>query len=341
VLRARGLSRTYDLSGGWFHAPARLRALDDVSFTILSAKTLAVVGESGSGKSTLGRIVALVEPASSGHLLIGGTDPREARGTERRHLRQAVQMVFQDPYGSLNPRKSVAAIVGEPLAINSRLSAHDRRRRVNEMLAHVGLQPDHGDRYPHMLSGGQRQRVAVARALILRPRLVVADEPTSALDLSIQAQVLNLLRDLQDQFGVAYLFISHNLALVRHIADRVLVLYLGRIVEYGPTEAIFQTPRHPDTQALLAAVPRIDPTRRSTRLLLPSEPPSPIAPPPGCAFHFRCPHATDLCVVERPNLRLRDGRLVACHHVERTAFQVVPGGTVIAGAGSQQAPNGP
>ena len=240
--------------------------------------------------------------------LVAGAD----RETLRK-LRQRVQIVFQDPYGSLNPRKKVGAILEEPLVINTRLDAAERRARAEEMMAKVGLRPEHYGRYPHMFSGGQRQRIAIARALMLRPRILVADEPVSALDLSVQAQVLNLMMDLQAEFDLAYLFISHDLGVVRHLADEVLVLYLGRPVEQGPSNAIFARPRHPYTIALLGSTPTVDPAHRRKRIVLKGEMPSPLNPPSGCAFHGRCPHATDVCSQERPPLRMVEDRLGAPH----------------------------
>jgi len=230
-----------------------------------------------------------------------------------------VQMVFQDPYGSLNPRKKVGTILEEPLVINTNFAAAERHERGREMLAKVGLRPEHYARYPHMFSGGQRQRIAIARALMLNPRILVADEPVSALDLSVQAQVLNLMMDLQAEFQLAYVFISHDLSVVRHIADEVLVLYLGRPAEQGPNGVIFERPRHPYTRALLGSTPSVDPARRRERIVLSGEIPSPLRPPPGCAFNSRCPHATDRCVAEPPPLRPVDGRLVACHYAENMA----------------------
>jgi len=226
-------------------------------------------------------------------------------------------MVFQNPYASLNPRKKIGAILEEPLKINTALNAAEREQAAREMMARVGLRPEHYRRYPHMFSGGQRQRIAIARALMLRPGIVVADEPVSALDVSIRAQVLNLMMDLQDEFGLAYLFISHDLSVVRHIADQVMVMYLGRPVEHGPRDAIFAHPRHPYTRALLASTPVVDPRLRTARIAVTGELPSPLDPPSGCAFHKRCPFATAECAATRPVLRALDGRLVACHHAER------------------------
>ncbi len=316
VVEARQLSRFYEVKSSPFKAPQTLRALSAMSFTLEAGKTLAVVGESGCGKSTLARVVTMIEPPSEGDLTIDGIPVATADREQRRRLRGAVQIVFQDPYGSLNPRKKVGAILEEPLKINTAMKAAERRQAAEAMLSKVGLRPEHVDRYPHMFSGGQRQRIAIARALMLRPKVVVADEPVSALDVSIQAQVLNLLMDLQEEFGLAYLFISHGLSVVEHIADDLVVMYLGRPVEHGTREAIFRHPRHPYTKALLASTPFVDPAKRAERVVLKGELPSPLNPPPGCAFHRRCPYATDICSVDRPELRPVDGRMVACHHAE-------------------------
>ncbi|MDR6290639.1 dipeptide transport system ATP-binding protein [Inquilinus ginsengisoli] len=316
VVEARHLSRFYEVKTSPLKPPKILRAVSDMSFTLEPGKTLAVVGESGCGKSTLARVVTMIEQPSEGDLTIDGIPVATADAAQRRRLRSAVQIVFQDPYGSLNPRKKIGTILEEPLKINTSLSRAERRQAAEAMLSKVGLRPEHYDRYPHMFSGGQRQRVAIARALMLRPKVVVADEPVSALDVSIQAQVLNLLMDLQDEFGLAYLFISHGLSVVQHIADDLVVMYLGRPVEHGTKEAIFRHPRHPYTRALLASTPFVDPTKRAERVVLSGELPSPMNPPPGCAFHRRCPFATDVCSVERPELRPVDGRDVACHHAE-------------------------
>lgn len=316
VLKADHLARHYSVSRGTFAGNATLRALDGVSFELTTGKTLAVVGESGCGKSTLARLLTLIEPPTSGHLLVDGIDAAGASRAERRQLRKSVQMVFQDPFGSLNPRKKIGTILQEPLVINTPQSAREREDSVRQMMAMVGLRPEHYRRYPHMFSGGQRQRIAIARALMLHPRVVVADEPVSALDVSVQAQVLNLMMDLQEEFELAYLFISHDLSVVHHIADDVLVLYLGRPVEQGEKGAIFAKPRHPYTKALLGSTPAVDPANRRERIVLTGEMPSPLNPPSGCAFHSRCPHADRRCVEERPALRPVDGRLVACHHAE-------------------------
>jgi dipeptide transport system ATP-binding protein len=316
VVEAQELKRHYAVRRGFFGKPATLKAVDGVSFTLAPAKTLAVVGESGCGKSTLARMVTLIEKPTSGALRLDGADVA-APGEDQRRLRRTVQIVFQNPYGSLNPRKKIGAILEEPLVINTDLPREERQQAARDMMAKVGLRPEHYQRYPHMFSGGQRQRIAIARALMLRPKVVVADEPVSALDVSIQAQVLNLLQDLQAEFGLSYLFISHDLGVVRHIADDILVMYLGRAMEQGPKAPIFERPLHPYTQALLASTPGIVGTKRLPRIILKGELPSPLNPPIGCAFSTRCPHVTDQCRTERPELRPLAGRKVACHYAER------------------------
>jgi dipeptide transport system ATP-binding protein len=316
LLTAQNLSRHYQVGGGLFRGSKPLKALIDASFSLDAGRTLAVVGESGCGKSTLARLITMIEPPTGGHLTIDGIDVSQATRDQRKSLRQTVQIIFQDPYGSLNPRKKVGAILEEPLKINTNMSASERRHAAQEMLTKVGLRPEHYSRYPHMFSGGQRQRIAIARALMLRPRILVADEPVSALDVSIQAQVLNLLMDLQEEFDLAYLFISHGLSVVEHISDDVMVMYLGRPVEHGPNKEIFSQPKHPYTKALMASTPFVDPTKRAERVVLGGELPSPLNPPPGCAFHRRCPYVTDRCSTETPELRPVEGRMVACHHAE-------------------------
>ncbi len=315
VAEAQGLTRVYPVRRGLLREPARLQAVGGISFTIEAARTLAVVGESGCGKSTLARIVALIEPPSAGELVLGGIDVQRAPASARQALRKTVQMVFQNPYGSLNPRKKVGAILTAPLEINTPLAAAARVERAQAMLARVGLRPEHAERFPHMFSGGQRQRIAIARALMLDPALVVADEPVSALDVSVQAQVLNLLSDLQRDLGLAYLFISHDLAVVRYLAHDVLVMYLGLAMEQGAKERVFARPLHPYTQALLASAPGIA-KGRASRTVLQGELPSPLDPPRGCVFVTRCPHAVERCRVERPLPRALDGRQVACHLAE-------------------------
>jgi dipeptide transport system ATP-binding protein len=317
VAEARDVTRVYEVRRGALRAPARLHAVGGITFTIAPARTLAVVGESGCGKSTLARVVALIEKPSSGDLRLRGIDAVSAKEREQRRLRRSVQMVFQNPYGSLNPRKKIGAILEAPLAINTRLAPTARAEMARAMLAKVGLRPEHYGRYPHMFSGGQRQRIAIARALMVNPALVVADEPVSALDVSVQAQVLNLLADLQAELRLAYLFISHDLAVVRHIAHDVLVMYLGLAMEQGTGAAIFGRPLHPYTQALLASTPRIEAGERQGRVVLAGERPSPLDPPAGCVFSTRCPHVTERCRAERPPLRPVGGRLVACHYAEK------------------------
>jgi dipeptide transport system ATP-binding protein len=326
VAEARDLQQVYRIGRGLFREPARLHAVGGVSFTLQPGRTLAVVGESGCGKSTLARMVSLVELPTGGSLRLGGTDAAQATPEQRKALRRSVQMVFQNPYASLNPRKKIGAILEAPLEINTALDAAARAAKARAILAKVGLRPEHYDRYPHMFSGGQRQRIAIARALMLEPALVVADEPVSALDVSIQAQVLNLLADLQQELGLAYLFISHDLGVVRHIAHDVMVMYLGLAVEQGDKKTIFARPLHPYTRALLASTPGLVGLATGhpavPRTVLKGELPSPLAPPAGCVFSTRCPHATDRCRAERPVLRLIDTRQVACHEAERLTLPV-------------------
>ena len=317
ILEAHALSRHYRIPAATMFGPPRtLKALNEASFTLAPGKTLAVVGESGCGKSTLARLVTMIEEPTAGTLSIDGVDLSASTAADRKRLRPAVQMVFQDPYASLNPRKQVGVILEEPLVINTSLSRAERREKVQAMMAHVGLRSDYITRYPHMFSGGQRQRIAIARALMMRPKIVVADEPVSALDVSVRAQVLNLLMDLQEELNLAYLFISHDLGVVRHIADEVMVMYLGRPVEKGSKQAIFENPRHPYTRVLLSSTPSVDPHKKSSRLIVSGELPSPLDPPPGCAFHRRCPFASESCRHIVPETRTVMGRAVACHHAE-------------------------
>ncbi|OEC49616.1 MULTISPECIES: peptide ABC transporter ATP-binding protein [Pseudomonadaceae] len=320
VLTARDLTRHYSVSRGLFKGHATVRALNGVSFQLDAGKTLAVVGESGCGKSTLARALTLIEEPSSGSLQIAGREVAGASSEDRKQLRRDVQMVFQNPYASLNPRQKIGDQLAEPLVINTGLSSAERREQVQAMMQQVGLRPEHYQRYPHMFSGGQRQRIALARAMMLNPKVLVADEPTSALDVSIQAQVLNLFMDLQQNFNTGYVFISHNLAVVRHVADDVLVMYLGRPAEMGPKELIYERPLHPYTRALLSATPAIHPDPAKPKIKIVGELPNPLDPPPGCAFHKRCPHATERCRSEVPELRLLDARQVACHHAESIAL---------------------
>jgi oligopeptide/dipeptide ABC transporter ATP-binding protein len=310
LVTARGLVKHFGQRGG----SGLVRAVDGVDFDIKSGETLALVGESGCGKSTTGRLLLrLIEP-TAGSVTIDGREVYKLSSTSLRTLRRDMQIVFQDPYASLNPRMTVGAMLEEPLRLHKLATGPAVKRRVEELLTAVGLAPEHARRYPHEFSGGQRQRVGIARALAVEPRLIVCDEAVSALDVSIQAQIVNLLQDLQKQRDLAYLFIAHDLAVVRHIADRVAVMYLGRIVELAPTDALFEAPRHPYTRALLSAVPVPDPSVRHERIALTGEPPSPVAIPSGCRFHTRCPHAQDICRREDPVL-IDDGagHAAACH----------------------------
>jgi dipeptide transport system ATP-binding protein len=316
VLTAENLTRHYKISRGAFRDSSTLKAVDGVSFTLARGKTLAVVGESGCGKSTLARLIAMIETPTSGALQITDQNIVGASPETLRALRPKVQMVFQNPYGSLNPRQKVGAILEEPLLVNTNLSKAERTEKARAMMTSVGLRPEHYDRYPHMFSGGQRQRIAIARALMLDPEILVLDEPVSALDISIQAQVLNLLAELQEKHNLAYMFISHDLSVVQHIANDVMVMYLGRVVEHAPRDVLFQSPQHPYTKALLSATPTPDPTRRKERIVLKGELPSPLNPPTGCTFHPRCPIAFDKCPREKPMLKQRGKSQSACHALE-------------------------
>lgn len=316
LLQARELARYYEVGQGFWRKRLLVKALNGVSFDLDAGKTLAVVGESGCGKSTLARQLTLIEPPSAGSLLFDGQDVLQANKEERKQLRTKVQMVFQNPYASLNPRQKIGVQLSEPLVINRTLSAKERFEKVQMMMAQVGLRSEHYYRYPHMFSGGQRQRIAVARAMMLNPKIIVADEPTSALDVSIQAQVLNLFMDLQETFNISYVFISHNLAVVEHIADELMVMYLGRVVEIGSKELIYTRPLHPYTQVLLSATLSIYPENRRIKIKVEGELPSPLNLPSGCAFHKRCPYAKERCQQEEPVLRLLDNRYVACHRAE-------------------------
>jgi len=295
-----------------------VRAVDDVSLSIDAGETVGLVGESGCGKTTLGRaVLRLVEP-TAGRILFGGEDITGPSGRELRARRRRFQMIFQDPFNSLNPRLTAGDIIGEVLDIHGLApNATARRERIEALLRDVGLDPSHAERLPHEFSGGQRQRIGIARALAVEPRLIVCDEPVSALDVSVQAQIINLLQDLQREHGIAYLFVAHDLAVVEHISQRILVMYLGRIVESGQAWSICRAPRHPYTQALLSAVPVVDPDAKRQRILLAGDVPSPIHPPGGCPFHPRCPVAEARCKTEVPPLReIEPGRTVACHLVQ-------------------------
>jgi dipeptide transport system ATP-binding protein len=326
LVQAQGLEQVYRVGGGLFRKSMALQAVSGVGFSIAAGRTLAVVGESGCGKSTLARMVSLIEAPAAGQLLIGGEDAVRCGPAQRQRLRQQVQLVFQNPYGSLNPRKRIGQILEAPLEINRRQGATQRRALALEMLLKVGLRPEHYDRYPHMFSGGQRQRIAIARALMLQPALLVADEPVSALDVSVQAQILNVLADLQRDMGLAYLFISHDLGVVRHIAHDVMVMYLGHAVEQGEKNTIFERPLHPYTQALIASTPSVQfgAVRSAKRIVLKGELPSPLNPPKGCVFSTRCPLANVRCHQERPALQWVENRSVACHEAQNTASLIQP-----------------
>ena len=314
LLEAKSLVKEFPVSTG--RKKGVVHAVTDVDLTIYRGETLALVGESGCGKSTLGRLLLRLIDATSGQVLFEGTDISKLKGKELREMRKQMQIIFQDPYASLNPRMNVEKIIAEPLITHKVCgSKEETRNRVLELMQEVGIPVEFLHRYPHQFSGGQRQRIGIARALALNPKLIVCDEPVSALDVSIQSQVLNLLDDLQDQYGLTYLFISHDLSVVRHISDRVCVMFLGMICELGDTNDIYEHPIHPYTKFLLDAVPKPDPTQRDDdKELLAGEIPSPVNPPSGCLFRTRCPYATEKCAQEVPEMREIQGRMVACHH---------------------------
>ena len=318
AIEGHDLKRYYEVKGeGFFAKPTILKAVDGASFSLESGKTLAIVGESGCGKSTLARLATMIEKPTEGNIFISGADPHAHGGAEIPRLRQDIQIIFQNPYGSLNPRKKVGVILEEPVIINQKMSAAERRKLAETMLDKVGLRPEHYDRYPHMFSGGQRQRIAIARALMLKPKVLIADEPVSALDISIQAQVLNILMDLQEEMNLALVFISHDLSVVRRIADQIMVMYLGKVVEQGDAKTIFANPAHPYTQALLSAVPVTDPEQRKTVIQLQGDMPSPANPPSGCHFHPRCPVVMEQCKLAYPGVtHLGESRKVNCFKVE-------------------------
>jgi oligopeptide/dipeptide ABC transporter ATP-binding protein len=315
ILQAEHIKKYFPIKGGIFkRAVGHVKAVDDVSFTVKEGETLGIVGESGSGKSTLGRVLLRLLEPTEGTIKFQGLDISHWNDRKLRPIRKDMQMVFQDPYGSLNSRMSVKELIEEPLIVQTGLSKREREDRVVEMLEKVGLNPEDRLKYPHEFSGGQRQRIGIARALVLNPRLVICDEPVSALDVSIQAQVLNLMADLQEEFHLTYLFIAHDLSVVKHISDRIAVMYLGRLVEIAPKKELYENPLHPYTRALLSSVPSIHSRKRREKIILQGDLPSPANPPSGCAFRTRCPFAHDRCASERPELLPKaDDHYVACH----------------------------
>ena len=317
LLEIRDLAMHFPVREGVFlRANNSCRAVDGVNLTVAPGETLGLVGESGCGKSTLGKCVVRLHRPTAGQIIFQGQDLAHAKGAALKAQRRQLQMIFQDPVESLNSRHTVGDIVAEPLVIHEIGNAAARKARVRDLLAKVGLPADAGDRFPFEFSGGQRQRIGIARAIALEPKLIVCDEPVSALDVSIQSQVLNLMLDLQREMHLSYVFIAHNLAVVKHVSDRIAIMYLGRIVELADAETIYRAPRHPYTRALISAIPVPDPARRQQRIVLQGDVPSPIHPPPGCPFHPRCPHATERCKVETPALRPvgAEGQVVSCHY---------------------------
>ena len=311
LLKVNHLSKIYQSSGGLFDKKAKVSALQDVSFTLAKGETLGIVGESGCGKSTLGRIISRLDTPTTGEIIYKGEDLAKKSLSKLRPLRKEIQFIFQDPYASLNPRRQIGAIIEEPMRING-IAKAERQARALSLLEKVGLDKDSYERYPHEFSGGQRQRVVIARALTLQPELIIADEPVSALDVSIQAQVLNLFKELQEELKLTYIFVAHDLGVVRHISDRIAVMYLGKIVEIGKVEDIYNNPQHPYTKALLSAIPRIDQNAKNTRQILTGDIPSPLNRPTGCSFHTRCPIAVPACSTTEPKLRQVRNVEVAC-----------------------------
>lgn len=315
LMKVEGLTKRFPVAGRtWKRQKETVKAVSDVSFTVEKGETLGLVGESGCGKSTTGRMLLGLTDPSEGSVFFNGESVHNLSGQHMRWLRRHIQMIFQDPYASLNPSHTVGYIIEQPLKVHTSLTKKERREQVIEILETVGLKAEHVRRYPHQFSGGQRQRIGIARALVVHPQLIIADEPVSALDVSVQAQVLNLLRDLQQAFSLTYIFIAHDLSVIRHISDRVGVMYLGRLVEIGDSEAFYREPLHPYTQALLSAVPVPDPDENKEQIVLSGDVPSAIHPPSGCEFHTRCPFAMPICSQVRPVLQpYGEQRSVACH----------------------------
>ena len=330
LLEARHVVKYFPIKAGLLvdRTVDHVHAVDDVSFSLRRGETLGLVGESGCGKSTLCRTMLRLEEPTAGEIVFEGRDITTLSRRELRPLRRSMQMIFQDPYASLNPRKRVGQIVGDPMRLHGVESGTQLRGAVQELLRRVGLSPEHYNRFPHEFSGGQRQRIGIARAIALQPRLIVADEPVSALDVSIQAQIINLLKDLQRDFELTYVFVAHDLGVVRHVSDRIAVMYLGKVVEVSPAEDLYKTPRHPYTVALLSAIPLPDPKENAARepLVLEGDVPSPIDPPPACRFHTRCPRATEICRrIEPPLVDYGNGHLAACHHPVNVDAAELPG----------------
>ncbi|XKH51801.1 dipeptide ABC transporter ATP-binding protein [Chryseomicrobium palamuruense] len=321
LLKVEGLKQYFPIKGGFLGRTVNhVKAVDDISFTIYEGETVSIVGESGCGKSTTGRSILRLEEPTEGKVEFQGVNLADISKRQMRDYRKDLQIIFQDPYASINPRQTVASVLNEAMEIQKVLPANKRRARIEELLETVGLLPYQADRFPHEFSGGQRQRIGIARALSVDPKLIICDEAVSALDVSIQAQVLNLLEDLQEEFNLTYLFISHDLGVVRHISDRIIVMYLGKIVEIADKTSLFENPQHPYTKALLSAIPVPDPDKKKERIVLKGDVPSPIDPPEGCRFHTRCPFATDKCRTEEPKLRtsdlMKDEHEAACHYME-------------------------
>ena len=325
LLDVVGLKKYFPVRRGiWQRRVGTVRAVDDVTFKVLKGETLGLVGESGSGKTTIARTVVRLTAPTAGHVLFDGQDLDSLHTKDLRKIRPKMQMIFQDPYSSLNPRMNVGRLIGEPLLEHTTLSTADRRARTAELMSIVGLDPEFADRYPHEFSGGQQQRIGIARALVLNPSLVICDEPISALDVSIQAQIVNLFEDVQERFGLTYLFISHDLGMIRHMCNRVAVMYLGRIAEMGSADDVYRHPQHPYTKALLSSVPRPNPRvrRERERIVLSGEIPSPSDPPSGCSFNTRCPFVAPQCRTHRPELReVAPNHQAACHLVESAIVQ--------------------
>lgn len=317
LLQVKSLNKVYTVDKGFMQKPAHVKALNNVSFDLYPKQTLAIVGESGSGKSTLAKQIVKLEEPTGGKIIFNDKDVTFAEGAEMQELQKNIRMIFQNPYASLNPRWRVYDILDAPLKACTNLDKHQRKTKIYDLLARVGLDDSFAKRYPHMFSGGQRQRIAIARALILDPEIVVADEAIAALDVTIQAQILELLKELQDQLNVTYLFISHDLGVVKNLCDEILVMYFGHAIEYGTVDDVYRSTKHPYTKALLESTPKLNQGKRTARKTIKGELPSPFNPPQGCPFHSRCPLATEICKRKMPELRMVDNRQVACHHAEK------------------------